>query len=110
MKLTGSGILALAGLIAAAIAFFFLWKNKGAIVSAVDPTSDKNLAYQGASRVIDAATGGAETTVGGLAARVREWVSGDSAKIEAMKSGTPAIDKIKPTESCIWCEQYPGGA
>lgn len=109
VKLTGSGVLALAGLIAALIAFFYLWKNKAGIVAAVNPLSDKNLAYQGAGQIVSAATGGAETTVGGLAARFREWVSGDTAAIEAMKIGTPQ-ERIKPTSpNCVWCELGAGG-
>lgn len=97
MKLTGSGVLALAALIAAAIAFIYLWKKKDVIASAVDPTSDKNLAYSGAGKIVSIVSGGAEESVGGVFARFREWVSGDTAAIEKMKLGNkPSGDPFNP--------------
>lgn len=46
----------------------------------------------GANSAVKTLTGGAasggEDSLGGVAARVREWVSGDTAKINAMKAGS----------------------
>lgn len=58
------------------------------------------------SRAIDSAisatSGGAarggEDTLGGAFARLREYLSGDSDAIEAMKRGAPASQVIKPTD------------
>jgi len=59
-----------------------------------DPRSDKNLANQAVSSAVAELTGGAasggEDSLGGVFARIREWVSGDDAAIEAMKAGAPA--------------------
>lgn len=100
MKLTGSGVLALAGLIAAAIGFFYFWSKKEQIADALNPASNRNIVSVAAGDVVAAATGGAaaggEDTVGGLFARFREWVSGDSAKIDAMKKGKPSGDPFNP--------------
>lgn len=58
-----------------------------------NPLNASNLASQGASAVVADLTGGAaaggEDSVGGLFARAREYLSGDDARIEAMKRGSP---------------------
>lgn len=82
----GLGLVVLAAL---GVAGFFFYRNRARF----DPTNEKNLANQGAGAVVAALTGGAaaggEDTVGGLAARVREWWSGDDEKIAAMLKVEP---------------------
>ena len=96
MRLSGSGVLAVVALAGAGLLVALLWKYR----ERFNPASDKNLAYQGAGAVVAAATGGKETTVGGLLASAREWLSGDEAKIEAMKRGAPPIVK-SPAKSVL---------
>lgn len=98
--LNGTAILALAALAALGVVGVVLWNNREWFTI----TSDKNLASRGASAFVAGVTGGAaaggEDSVGGVAARFREWVSGDGAAIEAMKAGTSsrgAKDVLLPT-------------
>lgn len=60
----------------------------------LDPTNPENIFNEGASSIVSSVTGGAaaggEDSIGGLAARFREWVSGDDAKIQELKKGAPA--------------------
>jgi hypothetical protein len=102
MKLTGTGVLAVAALAAVGVGGYFLWKNR----EWFNVSSDKNLASQGASAFVEAVTGGAaaggESSVGGLAARFREWVSGDDDKIRDMlKGSTPKTSLVdgRPVDS-----------
>ena len=74
---------------AALVALVVFWRNRALI----DPRSDKNLAYQAAGSIVSTVTGGAaaggEDNVGGVAARIREWWSGDDARIRDMLKGAP---------------------
>lgn len=85
-----SAILAGVALLGVAGAAFFIWTKRGELNAAFNPTKSTNLASQAAGTVVEAATGGAETSVGGLAARVREYVSGDDARIREMLKGGAA--------------------
>lgn len=86
----------------AAIVLLVLWRNR----ELFNPASDKNIAAQAASAGVIALTGGAdsggEDTLGGVFARIREWLSGDAARIEAMTrgAGLPQLDpySINPRE------------
>ena len=81
------------GLVALLAVAYFGRKALAKAAEAVDITSDKNLASQGAGAVVQAITGGAdqggEDSVGGVFARLREWVSGDDAKIRDMLKVEP---------------------
>lgn len=85
--LNGTAVLALAALAAVGVVGFVLWRHP----EWLNPLSDKNLAYRGAGALVAGVTGGAaaggEDSVGGVAARVREWLTGDDAAIQAMKRG-----------------------
>lgn len=78
---------------AAAVVLALLYKNRGLF----DPSSPSNLAYAASSGVVFDVTGGAssggEDTLGGLAARFREWVSGDDFAIREMLRGAPPRDQ-----------------
>jgi len=91
----GAGV-ALVAVLAVGGALFLLYRNR----ERFDPTSDKNLAYSGAGAVVAALTGGAaaggEDSLGGLAARVREWWSGDDAAIAALLQGSPQYGGVRP--------------
>jgi hypothetical protein len=64
MKLSGSGVIALATVIGLGAAIAALWKNRAAVGAAVNPLSDRNLAYQGANALTQAITGNKVDTVG----------------------------------------------
>jgi hypothetical protein len=75
LNLSGGGVLALAAVAAVAGLGFVLYRNRGAIVSgvadaagavgqAVNPTSDRNLAYRGVNAVGGAVTGDASFSLG----------------------------------------------
>jgi len=101
MKLTGSGVLALFAVFAALAGFLYFWSKRGDIASALNPASNRNLVSVAAGNVVETVTGGVaaggEDTVGGAIARFREWISGDTAKIEAMKRGNkPSGDPFNP--------------
>lgn len=67
-------------------------KAKGGLAKALYQ-SPLGLPARGIDKGIQTVTGGAdaggEDTLGGVAARIREWWSGDAAKIEAMKRVDP---------------------
>lgn len=72
MKLTGSAVLALVGVAAAAALGYWLYTRGGAFVkktvsTSLNPASPANLAYQGTTSIVKAATGDANQTPGGLA-------------------------------------------
>jgi len=62
-----------------------------AVGTAVNPLDPDNLASRATGALVEHVTGGAEnggeSSVGGLFARAREWISGDDAKIKAMLAG-----------------------
>lgn len=72
-----------------------------------------NPAARASDSIVSAVSGGAanggEDSLGGAFARFREWVSGDSAKIDAMKKGGIAQDRIKPAGSSIYVGDLPLG-
>lgn len=124
---TGAGgVLAVGALIGLAFIGFELWSNRKAIANAFNPTSDSNLANQGASALVQQVSGGAaaggEDSVGGALARFREWISGDDAKIRAMLRGSstpsssaalsassaPAGEPLTPPESAASLSSYWG--
>jgi len=80
---------ALLGAGAAAVALVALYRYRDNF----NPASQNNLATKAADAVVHTITGGAaaggEDSLGGLASRFREWVSGDDAKIRAMLDGAP---------------------
>lgn len=92
MKLTATGVLALGAIAALVLGGFALFANRRELAAAVNPASSENIAYRAAGGVVGQLTEGAETSVGGVAARLREWWSGDDAAIEAMKRGTPPVN------------------
>lgn len=69
-----------------------------AAAAAVDPSNPENIFNQGANSVVGTVTGGAaaggEDSLGGVFARFREWISGDDAKIRAMKAGAPSTGPV----------------
>ena len=77
-----------------------------AVAAAVDPTNPENVFNEGAGAVIVNVTGGAaaggEDSIGGIAARLREWWSGDAARIEAMKAGAPARTSSSSSTYDLW--------
>jgi hypothetical protein len=78
----------------ALIATYFASRSVGGLVN------------EGINSVVKDLTGGAaaggEDTLGGLAARFREWISGDDAKIRAMLEGAPpAPGALQPTFSSL---------
>jgi hypothetical protein len=64
MKLSGSGVIALVTVVGIGAAVAALWKNRAAVSAAVNPLSDRNLAYQGANAITQAVTGNKIDTVG----------------------------------------------
>jgi hypothetical protein len=82
MRLTGTGVLALAALAAVGVLGLLMWRNP----QWLNPASDKNLAYQAASDVASTIAG-REETFGGL---LRSWFSDDDEKITAMLKGSPS--------------------
>ena len=106
MNLTGSGVLAAGAVVVVAVLGVLAWRNR----ELFNPASDRNVVNQAASGAVAAITGGAaaggEDSVGGLAARVREWWSGDDAAIEAMKRGAPPV---QPDGSIASVADYESG-
>lgn len=82
----GLGAVALAVLAGGA---WWLYANRDKL----NPASQNNVANQLSNAGVQALTGGAaaggEDSLGGVAARFVEWLSGTDAKIEAMKRGAP---------------------
>jgi hypothetical protein len=64
VDLTASGVVALVGLGVVGLVVWKLYSSRNQIAAAVNPTSDQNLAYQGANRIVQAATGEKDTTLG----------------------------------------------
>ena len=82
----------LAGAGAAAVALIALYRYRDNF----NPASQNNLATKAADAVVQTITGGAasggEDSLGGLASRFREWLSGDDAKIRDMLAGAPPAE------------------
>lgn len=66
MKISGSGILALAAIAGG----FLLWQKRAAISAALNPASDKNVAYSLSNEIIRAISGNKVDTVGTAIANV----------------------------------------
>lgn len=71
MKLSGSGVFAIAATIVVGIIAYTLWQKKGSITAAagavgtaLNPVSDQNLAYKAANAVTQALTGDSGATLG----------------------------------------------
>lgn len=91
----GAGVALVAG-----VGLYFLVKKAGAaavdaakaVGTAINPVDENNLANQGVAAVVQSISGGAdsggEDSLGGVAARLREWWSGDDDKIKAMLQGS----------------------
>jgi hypothetical protein len=92
------GVLGLGALALVAGLGLLVYVKRKEIAAAVNPLSSDNLAYKGASSVTEALTGGAETTVGGAFAQLREWLSGDDARIREMLKGTVPHALTPPSE------------
>lgn len=93
VELTDTGLLALVGIVGAGVLAFWLYSKYRS--GLLDPASPDNVAYQGAGSIVASVTGGAETTVGGVFARAREWFSGDDARIRDMlKGNTPTQGRV----------------
>lgn len=60
-----------AAVLVVAIAGVYVYRKRAAIGQAVNITSDKNLAYQGANAVIQAITGEADTSLG---SKIYDWL------------------------------------
>jgi hypothetical protein len=70
----------------------FVYRDKLAV--AFDVNNPNNIASSAGNAVARAITGGTENggedSLGGVAARVREWLSGDDARIKELTEGAPA--------------------
>ena len=67
VEVSGTGVAALAGLAALGLVGYWLYSNRDAIkgaVQAVNPVSDKNVAYQAATAATQAITGDKSTSFG----------------------------------------------
>ena len=64
VQVDGTGVLALGAAVGIAFLGIWLWTKREAIKQAIDPTSDKNLAYQGANAITQAVTGRSDATLG----------------------------------------------
>lgn len=96
MKLTGTGVVALAGVLAVAGGAAWLFWKFGR--NALNPLSRENAAYVSAGAVVETLTGGHESSVGGLLAR---WFADNDDEIEAMKQGAAGRTHTTPTDDGI---------
>lgn len=94
MKLTGTGLVALAALAAVAIAGVMIWRNWPQIKEAFNPLSNKNVAYKATSAAVSAAVG-REESLGGLLA---EWFNPAARRVREMleKPASPAKRVLVP--------------
>lgn len=101
---TGIGILL--GVAIVGVLGWQLYSHRQEIGRALNPGASGNLADRAASSIVSSATGGAaaggEDSIGGLFARAREWLSGDDAKIEAMKRGSGTVQAPARTARELW--------
>lgn len=111
MTLGARGVLALGAVAAVGLLAAWLIKNR----QLFDPANPGNLAYQGTSSIVTTLSGGAaaggEDTLGGAFARLREWLSGDEQRIQAMLQGTrlSAPDPVQERLTAA-ANAYGGGA
>lgn len=64
MKLTGTGVISIVGLVVAGVGAAFLYKEYKKHADAFNPTSDKNIAYQAANKILQTITGNKIDSVG----------------------------------------------
>ena len=98
IRLSGSGVLAVAGVAAVLVGGVYLYRNRAAVVAAVDPTSDKNVAYQAANKVVEAITGApaGSTSVGSWLYDVKARLfpsEADRQVAEMLRATTPVVDR-----------------
>lgn len=98
VRLTGSGVLAVAGVAAVIVGGVYLYRKRSDIVAAVDPTSDKNAAYQAANKVVEAITGApaGTTSVGSWLYDVKARLfpsEADRQVAEMLRATTPVVDR-----------------
>jgi hypothetical protein len=67
---TGGGIVSLTVMAGAVIVAYLVYVNREKLKTAFNPLSTKNLAYQGASKVVQAVTGDPTATVG---TKIADW-------------------------------------
>jgi len=65
VEITATSIVALAAVVAVGFIGWKLYSKRKDIAQAVDPTSDKNLAYQGVNKVGEVLTGDKDFSLGG---------------------------------------------
>lgn len=98
IRLTGTGILAAAGVTVLAAGAHWAYRNRAAIVATVDPTSDKNAAYQAANKIVEAITGAppGSTSVGSKLYDLKaRWFPSEADKqvAEMLRATTPVVDR-----------------
>lgn len=110
-----TGIAYLTGFALVALAAWLVYAKRKEIGAAVNPFDQQNIANRGTEALVQSVTGGAasggEDSLGGIAARFREWVTGTDAAIEAMKRGsTPPTweDQLKASGG-VYADGYAGG-
>lgn len=90
LQLSGSGVLTVALIAAAGIVAFIAWKKRASIATALNPASTGNLAYQGANKAIQAATGDSSATLG---TKIADWFKpAAEKKVDAMLKPVPGAD------------------
>lgn len=95
MNIGGSGVLAIVAVAAAGAIAAYLYKNRAAIATAFNPTSDKNLAYQGANTILQSITGNKVDSVGTAVANV--FPSSAEKAVDAMLKGTGTTPYVAPS-------------
>lgn len=95
INLGGSGVLAIVSVTAVGALAAYLYKNRAALKTAFDPTSDKNLAYQGANTILQSITGNKVDSVGTAAANV--FPSAAEKAVDAMLKGTGTTPYVAPS-------------
>lgn len=115
IQLSGTGVLALAGVAVLGLGAYAVYRNREAIVAAVDPTSDKNAAYQAANKVVEVITGSApgSTSVGSkLYDWKARWFPSDADKqvAEMLRATTPVVDRTILDARDAWAKAGLQGA
>lgn len=98
IKLSGTAVLALAGVSVLVIGGVYAYRKRADIVAAVDPTSDKNAAYQAANKVVEAITGApaGTTSVGSWLYDLKSRYfpsDADRQVAEMLRATTPVVDR-----------------
>lgn len=98
IRLSGTGVLAVAGVAAVLVGGVYLYRKRADIVATVDPTSDKNAAYQAANKVVEAITGApaGTTSVGSWLYDVKSRLfpsEADKQVADMLRATTPVLDR-----------------